>query len=278
MFKRFVTWVRGVPVSEDRVSFEGFTDRAQRAVRLTQDEARLLNHNFIGTGHILLGLIHEGEGVAAKTLEALGISLGAARAKVGEIIGPVDLATTESPPLTPRAKKVLELARREALQLGHKYIDTEHVLLGVVREGEGVAAQVLIGLGADLSRIRQQVIQRLVGPLGQHQRSTPSVQGLPANIDSRLVFRSTHCDGDHYLVGNAHTFPGRMVMWCEVSSRELSVSLFEITSASDYAQLWIDGYLAGNEPPPPQNDDPSEEEAWQRARRAFRTTGDWPTE
>jgi ATP-dependent Clp protease ATP-binding subunit ClpC len=130
---------------------------------LAQEEARLLNHNFIGTEHILLGLIHEGEGVAAKALESLGISLEAVREKVDELIGPATTPAAGSPPFTPRAKKVLELSLREALQLGHNYIGTEHMLLGLVREGEGVAARVLISLGADLSRVRQQVIQILSG-------------------------------------------------------------------------------------------------------------------
>jgi ATP-dependent Clp protease ATP-binding subunit ClpC len=143
--------------------FERFTDRARRVLVLAQEEARLLNHNFIGTEHILLGLIHEGEGVAAKALESLGISLEAVREKVEETIGPAGTSTTGSPPFTPRAKKVLELSLREALQLGHNYIGTEHMLLGLVREGEGVAAQVLVSLGADLSRVRQQVIQLLSG-------------------------------------------------------------------------------------------------------------------
>ncbi len=143
--------------------FERFTDRARRVLVLAQEEARLLNHNFIGTEHILLGLIHEGEGVAAKALESLGISLEAVREKVEETIGPAGSSTTGSPPFTPRAKKVLELSLREALQLGHNYIGTEHMLLGLVREGEGVAAQVLVSLGADLSRVRQQVIQLLQG-------------------------------------------------------------------------------------------------------------------
>src|SRR5487761_2471187 len=143
--------------------FERFTDRARRVLVLAQEEARLLNHNFIGTEHILLGLIHEGEGVAAKALESLGISLEAVREKVEETIGPAGTSTTGSPPFTPRAKKVLELSLREALQLGHNYIGTEHMLLGLVREGEGVAVQVLVSLGADLSRVRQQVIQLLSG-------------------------------------------------------------------------------------------------------------------
>jgi ATP-dependent Clp protease ATP-binding subunit ClpC len=146
--------------------FERFTDRARRVLVLAQEEARLLNHNFIGTEHILLGLIHEGEGVAAKALESLGISLEAVREKVEETIGPAGSSTTGSPPFTPRAKKVLELSLREALQLGHNYIGTEHMLLGLVREGEGVAAQVLVNLGADLSRVRQQVIQLLSGYAG----------------------------------------------------------------------------------------------------------------
>ncbi|MDA8027117.1 MAG: ATP-dependent Clp protease ATP-binding subunit [Actinomycetota bacterium] len=143
--------------------FERFTDRARRVLVLAQEEARLLNHNFIGTEHILLGLIHEGEGVAAKALESLGISLEAVREKVDELIGPATTPAAGSPPFTPRAKKVLELSLREALQLGHNYIGTEHMLLGLVREGEGVAARVLISLGADLSRVRQQVIQILSG-------------------------------------------------------------------------------------------------------------------
>src|SRR3954453_19505617 len=143
--------------------FERFTYRARRVVVLAQEEARLLNHNFIGTEHILLGLIHEGEGAAAKALESLGISLEAGREKVEETIGPAGSSTTGSPPFTPRAKKVLELSLREALQLGHNYIGTEHMLLGLVREGEGVAATVLGSLGADLSRVRQQVIQLLSG-------------------------------------------------------------------------------------------------------------------
>jgi ATP-dependent Clp protease ATP-binding subunit ClpA len=146
--------------------FERFTDRARRVVVLAQEEARLLNHNYIGTEHILLGLIHEGEGVAAKALESLGISLEAVRAQVEEIIGQGQSAPTGHIPFTPRAKKVLELSLREALQLGHNYIGTEHILLGLIREGEGVAAQVLVKLGADLARVRQQVVQVLSGYAG----------------------------------------------------------------------------------------------------------------
>ncbi len=147
--------------------FERFTDRARRVVVLAQEEARLLNHSYIGTEHLLLGLIHEGEGVAAKALESLGISLEAVRREVEELIGPGQSPPTGHIPFTPRAKRVLELSLREALQLGHNYIGTEHILLGLIREGEGVAAQVLQKLGADLGRVRQQVMQILQGHTGR---------------------------------------------------------------------------------------------------------------
>jgi ATP-dependent Clp protease ATP-binding subunit ClpC len=160
--------------------FERFTDRARRVVVLAQEEARMLNHNYIGTEHILLGLIHEGEGVAAKALEALGISLEAVRSQVEEIIGQGQQAPAGHIPFTPRAKKVLELSLREALQLGHNYIGTEHILLGLIREGEGVAAQVLVKLGADLNRVRQQVIQLLSGYQGKEAGATNGPQeGTP---------------------------------------------------------------------------------------------------
>ncbi len=146
--------------------FERFTDRARRVVVLAQEEARMLNHNYIGTEHILLGLIHEGEGIAAKTMESLNISLDAVRQQVQDIIGEGQQAPVGHIPFTPRAKKVLELSLREALQLGHNYIGTEHILLGLIREGEGVAAQVLTKLGADLNRVRQQVIQLISGHQG----------------------------------------------------------------------------------------------------------------
>ncbi|MEA3510171.1 MAG: ATP-dependent Clp protease ATP-binding subunit [Actinomycetota bacterium] len=152
--------------------FERFTDRARRVVVLAQEEARLLNHNYIGTEHILLGLIHEGEGVAARALESMGISLESVRSQVVEIIGQGSQAPSGHIPFTPRAKKVLELSLREALQLGHNYIGTEHILLGLIREGEGVAAQVLQQLGADLPKVRQTVIQLLSGVQGEE--SAPS--------------------------------------------------------------------------------------------------------
>jgi ATP-dependent Clp protease ATP-binding subunit ClpC len=147
--------------------FERFTDRARRVVVLAQEEARMLNHDYIGTEHLLLGLIREGDGYAARALESLGISLDAVRQQVEEIIGPGQQARSGPVPFTPRAKKVLELSLRESVQLGHNSIGPEHILLGMLREGDGVAAQVLVALGADLNRVRQQVIQLLHGYQGQ---------------------------------------------------------------------------------------------------------------
>src|SRR6059058_2284763 len=166
--------------------FERFTDRARRVVVLAQEEARMLNHNYIGTEHILLGLIHEGEGVAAKALESLGISLEAVRQQVEEIIGQGQAAPTGHIPFTPRAKKVLELSLREALQLGHNYIGTEHILLGLIREGEGVAAQVLQKLGADLKRARDTVIS-LVSASGSAEGLQSS--GRPSGLSTLRVLR-----------------------------------------------------------------------------------------
>src|SRR6202162_234100 len=157
--------------------FERFTDRARRVVVLAQEEARMLNHNYIGTEHILLGLIHEGEGVAAKALESLGISLEAVRQQVEEIIGQGQQAPSGHIPFTARAKQVLELAHRESVQLGHNYIGTEHILLGLIREGDGVAAQVLFKLGADLNRVRQQVVQLLHGYQGKEPSPSGTAEG-----------------------------------------------------------------------------------------------------
>ncbi|MBT8197756.1 MAG: ATP-dependent Clp protease ATP-binding subunit [Acidimicrobiia bacterium] len=161
--------------------FERFTDRARRVVVLAQEEARLLNHSYIGTEHILLGLIHEGEGVAARSLESMGISLESVRSQVVEIIGQGSQAPSGHIPFTPRAKKVLELSLREALQLGHNYIGTEHILLGLIREGEGVAAQVLQKLGAELHKVRQTVIQLLSGVQGEEgERGQAAAAGAGA--------------------------------------------------------------------------------------------------
>jgi hypothetical protein len=146
--------------------FERFTDRARRVVVLAQEEARLLDHDHIGTEHILLGLVHEEEGVAARALTELGVSLEAVRDEVRQTIGQGDSPSAGHIPFTPRAKKVLELSLREALALGHNYIGTEHILLGLLREGQGVGAEVLVRLGADQERVRQQVIQVLAGYAG----------------------------------------------------------------------------------------------------------------
>jgi len=165
---------------------ERFTDRARRVVKLAEEEARRLGHNYIGTEHILLGLIREGEGVAAKALESLGISLDAVRQQVEEIIGRGQQAPFDVIPFTPRSKKVLELSLRESQQLGHNYIGTEHILLGLIREGDGVAAQVLVKLGADLNRVRQQVIQLISGQQPQPGRLAPR-EGAPATeVQARL--------------------------------------------------------------------------------------------
>jgi ATP-dependent Clp protease ATP-binding subunit ClpA len=184
--------------------FERFTDRARQVMVLAQEEARMLNHNYIGTEHLLLGLIHEGGGVAARALESLGVSLQAVRQQVEEIIGHGQYGTAGRIPFTPRAKKVLELSRREALAMGHNYVGTEHILLGLLREGDGVAAKVLVRMGADLSRVRQQVIQLLSGhqatdePKGgravrradkaarRQQGPLPEILGRVESIDSQL--------------------------------------------------------------------------------------------
>ena len=171
--------------------FERFTDRARRAVVLAREETRLLNHNYIGTEHILLGLIHEHEGVAAKALESLDISLQSVRGRVEEIIGQGAKPPSGHIPFTPRAKRVLELSLREALQLGHNYIGTEHILLGLIREGEGVAAQVLVKLGADLARVREQVVH-LLATLGEVSSSASGGEserlvGEPSASRSRIL-------------------------------------------------------------------------------------------
>jgi len=159
--------------------FERFTDRARQVVVLAQEEAKRLDHNYIGTEHILLGVLRERDGAAAKALESLDISLDAVRQQVEEIIGRGQQAPSGHIPFTPRGKKVLELSLRESQQLGHNYIGTEHILLGLIREGDGVAPQVLVRLGADLNRVRQQVIQVI------HDR--PPLEGAPATeIQARL--------------------------------------------------------------------------------------------
>ena len=150
--------------------FERFTDRARRVVVLAQEEARMLDHNYIGTEHILLGLIHEGEGVAAKALRALDVDLDTLRREVEALVGRGQQPQRGHIPFTPQAKKALELALRESVHLGHDYIGTEHLLLGLVREGEGPAAQVLEQRGIELNTVRQEVIRQLHGHQGREGR------------------------------------------------------------------------------------------------------------
>jgi ATP-dependent Clp protease ATP-binding subunit ClpC len=173
--------------------FEKFSDRARRVIVLAQEEARRLHHDYIGTEHLLLGLIHEGRGVAAKALESLGISLEDVRRDVGEIVPPGEHERSGHIPFTPRAKKVLELSLRESQQLGHNYIGTEHILLGLIREGEGVAAQVLVKLGADLNRVRERVLQilgayaRETGPASETAVTWEAGTGLTGEREMRIA-------------------------------------------------------------------------------------------
>ncbi len=166
--------------------FKRFTDRARRVVVLAQEEARRLRHDSVGTEHILLGLIREGQGedVAARALESLGLDPDAVRQQVEEIIGrgEGEQEATGHMPFTPRAKKVLELSLREALQLGHEHIGAEHILLGLLREGDGVAAQVLVSMGADLNRVRAQVLRLMDSPLADVIAT--------GEVESRLVVLS----------------------------------------------------------------------------------------
>ena len=206
--------------------FERFTDRARNVVVLAQQEARLLKHNYIGTEHILLGLARESDGLAAKALEALGISLEAAREQVVEIIGRGERSPSGHIPFTPRAKKVLELSLREALQFGHNYIGTEHLLLGLIREGEGVAAQVLVRLGGDLSAIRQQVIRLL--------KEKPTTEELPraAQAAQAQAARLAESAAEAGIIGRAEgAVPAGIASPAESAS--LSGKLTEVLSRLD---------------------------------------------
>ena len=181
--------------------FERFTDRARQTVVLAQEEARRLGHSYIGTEHLLLGLLREGDGVAAQALGRMGISLADVRSDVVRIIGD----TSESPsghiPFTPRSKKVLELSLREAMQFGHNYIGTEHILLGLVREGEGVAAQVLVGRGADLKRVRATVLAELqnIGP-GSRGAGPRRTAGGEEALSSAQQLAGSSAVGSHHLL------------------------------------------------------------------------------
>jgi ATP-dependent Clp protease ATP-binding subunit ClpC len=151
--------------------FERFTERARQVVVLAQDEARLLKHNYIGTEHLLLGLLREEDSPASAVLQSLGIELEEVRARVAEIIGPGESEVSGQIPFTPRAKKVLELSLREAISFGHNYIGTEHILLGIVRENDGIASQIMLGLGADAEMVRDAVIRNV--PMGSRPQRMP---------------------------------------------------------------------------------------------------------
>ncbi|MEA2353764.1 MAG: ATP-dependent Clp protease ATP-binding subunit ClpC, partial [Thermoleophilaceae bacterium] len=167
--------------------FERFTERARQVVVLAQEEARILKHNYIGTEHILLGLLREEEGLAARVLESLDITVERVRAQVVRIVGSGEEVTSGQIPFTPRAKKVLELALREALSLGHNYIGTEHILLGLVRENEGVAARILLDFDADSEKIRNEVIRMLSGPGGRRQQGAGTGQQGEGKKSSKLL-------------------------------------------------------------------------------------------
>src|SRR5262245_30446528 len=202
--------------------FERFTDRARHAVVLAQSEARLLDHDYIGTEHILLGLIHEGDGVAARALVSMDISLLAIRAEVERIVGRGHATPTGHIPFTPRAKKVLELALREALQLGHTYIGTEHMLLGLVREGEGVAAQVLVALGADLHRVREAVLRLLEGSVAE-PASEPSGEAEVGAFTELSLERAPTCPS--CFAALAETLAIRVVETAEEAEEPTAVKI-----------------------------------------------------
>ena len=169
--------------TQPRGMFRRFTDRARRAVHLAREEALLLRHDHVGTEHLLLGLLYEGEGVAAHVLESLGISREDVRGQVDEIIGHGQSPPQGDIPFTPAARRALRLALQESLQLGHRYIGTEHVLLGLLREAEGVAAQVLTRLGADHARVRDRTLDLLAGRRGQADpQADPAAPAVPADL------------------------------------------------------------------------------------------------
>ena len=182
--------------------FERFTDRARQTVVLAQEEARRLGHGYIGTEHLLLGLLREGEGVAAQSLGRMGISLADVRSDIARIIGEMSDSPSGHIPFTPRSKKVLELSLREAMQLGHNYIGTEHILLGLVREGEGVAAQVLVARGADLKRVRATVLGALqnIEPGSRRATGPRRTAGGEEALSNAQQLAGSSAVGSHHLL------------------------------------------------------------------------------
>ncbi|HKA02952.1 MAG TPA: Clp protease N-terminal domain-containing protein, partial [Acidimicrobiales bacterium] len=214
--------------------FERFTSRARHTVVLAQEEARRLQHNYIGTEHVLLGLLGEPDSVAGRALTRLGIGLEATRTAVEQIVGPSSGQSPEGHiPFTPRAKKVLELSLREALQLGHNYIGTEHILLGLVREGEGVAAQVLVQRGASLDRVRETVMQELgrvtATAQGDRSRRTPAADEV---LDAAQAISGMAPMGSHHLLEALSRSPdslaGRVLASLGVDPDALSAKIDEI--------------------------------------------------
>ena len=211
--------------------FERFTDRARRVVVMAQEEARLLNHDYIGTEHILLGLIHEGKGVAARALASLGMRLDSVRSQVVETIGQGHRSPSGHIPFTRRAKKVLELSMREALRLGHNYIGTEHILLGLIREGDGVAAQVLEKLGADLPQIRNSVIRLLSEGEGEDPFGSGHVR--VRDPDDSIMLKGLRIPARHGVTeeerAGGQTFVLDVVAWLDLTTAgrtdDLSVTL-----------------------------------------------------
>jgi ATP-dependent Clp protease ATP-binding subunit ClpC len=196
--------------------FERFTERARQVVVLAQDEARALKHNYIGTEHILLGLLREEEGLAARVLESLDITVEEVRAQVARIVGQGDEVTTGQIPFTPRAKKVLELALREALSLGHKYIGTEHILLGLARENEGVAARILLAIDADAQKIQNEVIGLLSGTRGVEQVAVQSATEHAGRVQEMLGSRARALPLVHWtgiVAGAATLGAGLLIGW-----------------------------------------------------------------
>jgi Clp amino terminal domain, pathogenicity island component/ClpX C4-type zinc finger len=236
--------------------FERFTDRARRVVVLAQEESRLLGHNYIGTEHLLLGLLHEGEGIAARALVSLNVSLADGRSEVERIIGHSDSAPVGHIPFTPRAKKVLEMGLREALLLEHNYIGTEHILLGLIREREGVAAQVLGDLGADLDTVRQRVVQLLAGHPGGTEAglfregrgtrvvrsSTPTAARIPQCSFCRRPLREV----DRYA-------PGKNAAICDEC---ITAAHTALRAAGDERIVMLPARVTGT--PPPDEPDAAE--------------------
>ena len=231
--------------------FERFTDRARRVIVLAQEEARGLNHNYIGTEHLLLGLIHEGEGVAAKALESMDISLDAVRAQVVEIIGEGQAAPSGHIPFTPRAKKVLELSLREALQLGHNYIGTEHILLGLIHEGEGVAAKALESMGISLEAVRQEV-EEIIG-----QGTEPPVGHIPFTPRAKKVLELSLREGlqmGHKYIGTEFLLLGLIREGEGVAAQVLVKLGADLPRVRQQVIQLLSGYEGGDSPENTSND------------------------